>query len=183
MEKIKSRNQVNDDFNMNLARKIYNIEFADRVCAANKYMEAHREDLLEYALDKISINVTIHPYSPYNGDDAVICNNIIISFIDNDMDDIADNFIGLEYGGNEDPTNYYTKFICEAVYEYIGTVNDMLLKILQLRSSEFNYVSRKVLVTPMDKTRLSYYESLLREIILSTYSEMDVEDIVHSIFG
>lgn len=173
---------MNDEHKLDLVRKTYNIEFTDRVCAANKYLEAHREDLLEYALDKISINVTIHPYSPYNGDDAAICNNIFISFIDNDMDDIADNFIGLEYGGNEDPTNYYTKFICEAVYEYIGTVNDMLIKILQLRSAEFNYVSRKVLVTPMDKTRLSYYGSLLREIILSTYSEAAVKEIIHSIF-
>lgn len=195
MEKIKSRSQMMDDLKLELVRKAYNIELIDSVCAANRYLERHREDLLEYILRNISIDITISPNAAYSGDDnREICNNIFVSFINNDLQDIANQFVGLDYESDDEDDEYdedrdesdidpHTKFICEAVYEYIEAINVMLIRTLQIRSVEFNYVSRMVLITPMSKNRLSYYELLLKEIVLETYSAIDVEEIVYSIVG
>lgn len=189
MEKMKSRNQMKDELKLDLVRKAYNIELIDKVCAVNRYLERHREDLLDYVLENISIDISI---TPCDGMDDMVCNNIIVSFIDNDLQSIANEFIGLgddDYDEDDDeteddaPIDHHTKFICEAVYEYIAAVNMMLVRTLQIRNVEFNYISRKVLITPMTKERISYYETLLENIIIDTYSPLDIEEIVHAIFG
>lgn len=189
MEKIKSRSQMKDELKLDLVRKAYDIETIDMVCTVNRYLERHREDLLEYVLDNVYIDVNIIPCSDLRND--AICNNIIVSFIDNDMENIANEFIGLGYDdGEDDDENYgndfidhHSKFICGAVYEYIASVNEMLVKTLQIRNVGFNYVSRKVLITPMPKERISYYKTLLENIILDTCSPLDIEEIIHAIFG
>lgn len=180
MGKIKSKAQIQDDLKLESVSKVYDIETLDRICSANRYLERHKEDLLEYVLNNIYLNVNISPCN----ENSVICNNIDITFINNDLRYIADDFVGLGYSDNVDCCiDPHTRFICEAVYTYIDSVNDMLIKTLQIKNIEFDYVSRKVLITPMTAERCSYYETLLKNIITQTYSATDVEEIVHAIFA